>query len=78
MTTPASRSCASSNSKANRVRFRPPSEGRPLGKAAGGVVPAGQVFTYSDFVGSHRFTVFGAVPAAGILGFARPVITGPF
>ena len=47
------------------MRFKPPPEGRPLGTAAGGVVPASQVFTYSDFVGSQdsRYLARSRLPA---------------
>lgn len=51
------------------------SEGRALPQATGGLVPAGHVFLHSAFLGSFDSRYFGPVPASGILGLARPVIT---
>jgi conjugative transfer signal peptidase TraF len=48
---------------------------RPLTSWSGGVVPAGEVFLHSDFVGSYDSRYFGPVPAAGVLGRAVPVLT---
>lgn len=47
--------------------------GRALVPAASGVVPAGQLFLTSEFAGSYDSRYFGPVPAAGILGLARPI-----
>jgi conjugative transfer signal peptidase TraF len=53
-------------------------EGRALAPWAGGVVPAGHLFLYSDFAGSYDSRYFGPVPAEGLLGRAEPVLTfGP-
>lgn len=52
--------------------------GRPLGRFAGGIVPAGELFLHSDFAGSYDSRYFGPIPASGVLGRARPVLTfGP-
>jgi conjugative transfer signal peptidase TraF len=50
-------------------------EGRALAAFAGGVVPTGNVFLHSRFPGSYDSRYFGPVPAAGILGLARPILT---
>ncbi|WP_081770538.1 MULTISPECIES: conjugative transfer signal peptidase TraF [unclassified Mesorhizobium] len=50
-------------------------EGRALPAFAGGVVPAGNVFLHSRFPGSYDSRYFGPIPAAGILGLARPILT---
>ena len=50
-------------------------EGRPMKPWMGGIVPEGEVFLHSNFVGSYDSRYFGPVPAAGILGLAREVIT---
>lgn len=50
-------------------------EGRPMMPWKGGVVPEGEVFLHSDFVGSYDSRYFGPLPAAGILGLAREVLT---
>ena len=49
--------------------------GRVLPAFAGGVVPTGNVFLHSRFPGSYDSRYFGPVPAAGILGFARQILT---
>ena len=49
--------------------------GRALLPSAGGIVPAGEVFLHSDFVGSYDSRYFGPVPANGILGLAQEVLT---
>ncbi|ABE65119.1 conujugal transfer protein TraF precursor (plasmid) [Nitrobacter hamburgensis X14] len=49
--------------------------GRPLLPFAGGVIPAGALFLHSDFAGSYDSRYFGPIPASGILGLARPVLT---
>jgi len=50
-------------------------QGRVLTPFPGGVVPAGKVFLHSRFPGSYDSRYFGPVPAAGILGLARPILT---
>ena len=50
-------------------------EGRPMKPWMGGIVPLGEVFLHSDFVGSYDSRYFGPLPAAGILGLAREVLT---
>lgn len=50
-------------------------EGRPLTPWSGGIVPNGELFLHSDFVGSYDSRYFGPVPADGILGLAREVLT---
>lgn len=50
-------------------------EGRALTPDAGGVVPAGQLFLFSDFAGSYDSRYFGPVPDDGLLGLARPLLT---
>jgi len=50
-------------------------EGRALAAYAGGVVPDGHLYLHSDFEGSYDSRYFGPVPAAGLLGLARPVAT---
>jgi conjugative transfer signal peptidase TraF len=47
--------------------------GRPMTPWSG-VVPEGQVFVYSDYGASYDSRYFGPLPAAGILGLARPVL----
>lgn len=49
-------------------------EGRALPAFSGGVVPTGNVFLHSRFPGSYDSRYFGPIPAAGILGLARPII----
>jgi len=51
------------------------SKGRPLLPFAGGTVPAGFLFLHSPFPGSWDSRYFGPVPAAGVLGFAKKVLT---
>ena len=50
-------------------------EGRPMTPFGGGIVPAGSVFLHSPFAGSYDSRYFGPVPASGILGLAREVLT---
>ena len=50
-------------------------EGRPMTAWTGGVVPEGELFLHSNFVGSYDSRNFGPLPAAGILGLAREVLT---
>lgn len=49
--------------------------GRTLAPYSGGLVPAGTLFLYSDFAGSYDSRYFGPIPASGLLGLARPIIT---
>lgn len=52
--------------------------GRPLSPFAGGVIPAGELFLHSEFAGSYDSRYFGPIPASGVLGLARPILTfGP-
>lgn len=48
--------------------------GRALTAYAGGIVPPGQLFLHSDFVGSYDSRYFGPIPAAGVLGLAQPLL----
>ncbi|MBX4962645.1 conjugative transfer signal peptidase TraF [Rhizobium binae] len=50
-------------------------EGRPLIPDPGGVVPRGYLFLHSSFASSYDSRYFGPVPASGLLGLARPVLT---
>ncbi|UQE03853.1 conjugative transfer signal peptidase TraF (plasmid) [Bradyrhizobium japonicum] len=50
-------------------------QGRPLPPGVGGVVPSGNLFLHSPFAGSYDSRYFGAVPEAGLLGLARPILT---
>lgn len=50
-------------------------KGRALPAFVGGVVPTGNVFLHSRFQGSYDSRYFGPVPATGILGLARHVLT---
>lgn len=50
-------------------------KGRALAHYEGGVVQEGFVFLHSDFAGSYDSRYFGPIPAAGILGLAREVLT---
>ncbi|NLS07319.1 conjugative transfer signal peptidase TraF [Rhizobium sp. P32RR-XVIII] len=50
-------------------------QGRPLRPYAGGTVPAGFLFLHSPFPGSWDSRYFGPVPAAGVLGLAKQVLT---
>lgn len=50
-------------------------EGRPLRPFAGGIVPPGHLFLHSSFASSYDSRYFGPLPAAGLLGLARPVLT---
>ncbi|TYR36062.1 conjugative transfer signal peptidase TraF [Mesorhizobium microcysteis] len=50
-------------------------KGRPMTPWTGGVVPEGEVFLHSDFVGSYDSRYFGPLPAAGVLGLAQEIIT---
>jgi len=48
--------------------------GRALALADGGVVAAGKLFLFSEFAGSYDSRYFGAIPASGALGLARPLL----
>jgi conjugative transfer signal peptidase TraF len=48
--------------------------GRPLSPTAGGIVPNGQLFLFSEFAGSYDSRYFGPIPAAGVLGLAHPLL----
>lgn len=50
-------------------------EGRSLAAHAGGIVPPGHLYLHSDYAGSYDSRYFGPIPAAGLLGLARPVAT---
>lgn len=47
--------------------------GRALTPAPGGVVPPDTLFLFSTFRGSYDSRYFGPIPAAGVLGLAKPV-----
>ncbi len=50
-------------------------EGRELKPYPGGVVPSGNLFFHSSFASSYDSRYFGPVPASGVLGLARPILT---
>ena len=50
-------------------------EGRPLRPFVGGIVPPGHLFLHSSFASSYDSRYFGPLPAVGLLGLARPVLT---
>ncbi|CDM60330.1 conjugative transfer signal peptidase TraF [Rhizobium favelukesii] len=50
-------------------------KGRPLPPFPSGTVPPGYVFLHSAFPGSYDSRYFGPLPASGILGLAREVLT---
>jgi conjugative transfer signal peptidase TraF len=50
-------------------------QGRVLPTYAGGVVPLGALFVHSDYVASFDSRYFGPIPAGGVLGLAREVLT---
>nr|WP_244301590.1 conjugative transfer signal peptidase TraF [Stappia sp. P2PMeth1] len=54
---------------------RTDAEGRALSSWSGGIVPAGYLFLHSTFAGSYDSRYFGPIPASGVLGLARPVLT---
>lgn len=49
--------------------------GRPITPFVGGVVPDDSVFLHSQFRSSYDSRYFGPLPASGILGLAKPVLT---
>lgn len=58
----------------SRVR-RTDGEGRPIEPFAGGLVPPDHLFLHSSFASSYDSRYFGPIPASGLLGLARPVLT---
>lgn len=48
--------------------------GRLLAPDAGGIVPAGSLFLFSEYAGSYDSRYFGPIPAAGVLGLAHPLL----
>lgn len=50
-------------------------EGRRLIAYSGGTIPPGHLFLYSSFPGSYDSRYFGPVPASGVLGLAKPILT---
>lgn len=50
-------------------------DGRPVRPFAGGIVPFDYLFLHSAFASSYDSRYFGPVPASGLLGLARPVLT---
>lgn len=49
--------------------------GRTLVPHSGGVVPENNLFLHSSYAGSYDSRYFGPIPASGLLGLARPVLT---
>ena len=49
-------------------------KGRALTPDAGGVVPDGKLFLFSEFAGSYDSRYFGPIPTAGVLGLAQPLL----
>ncbi len=49
--------------------------GRSIAPFAGGVVPPDHLFLHSSFASSYDSRYFGPIPASGLLGLARPVLT---
>lgn len=50
-------------------------EGRALSSWPGGIVPTGHLFLHSTFAGSYDSRYFGPIPASGVPGLARPILT---
>jgi conjugative transfer signal peptidase TraF len=50
-------------------------QGRSLRHDRSGMVPPGEVYLHSDFVGSWDSRYFGPVPVSGVLGLAQEVLT---
>lgn len=50
-------------------------EGRAVLPFASGVVPPDHLFLHSSFASSYDSRYFGPIPASGLLGLARPVLT---
>jgi conjugative transfer signal peptidase TraF len=53
-------------------------EGRTLTPYAGGTVPSGKLFLFSEFAGSYDSRYFGPIPAVGVLGLAHPLLVLDF
>lgn len=49
-------------------------EGRALTPDAGGIVPVGKLFLFSEFAGSYDSRYFGPIPDDGLLGLAHPLL----
>ena len=50
-------------------------EGQTMPVFAGGTVGEGALFLHSNFVGSYDSRYFGPIPAEGVLGLAREILT---
>jgi conjugative transfer signal peptidase TraF len=50
-------------------------EGRAMPVFAGGTIGESTLFLHSEFVGSYDSRYFGPIPAEGVLGLAREVLT---
>ena len=50
-------------------------QGRSLRHNQSGMVPPGQVYLHSGFIGSWDSRYFGPVPVSGVLGLAQEVLT---
>lgn len=50
-------------------------EGRAMRSVSGGPVPPGYLYLHSDYAGSYDSRYFGPIPAEGLLGLARPLLT---
>ncbi|MFN7026657.1 MAG: conjugative transfer signal peptidase TraF [Pseudorhizobium sp.] len=50
-------------------------QGRSLRHDRSGMVPPGEVYLHSDFMGSWDSRYFGPVPESGVLGLAQEVLT---
>lgn len=59
---------------ASRVRHKD-SQNRAIEPFPGGTVPPGHLFLHSSIASSYDSRYFGPIPAAGLLGRARPVLT---
>jgi conjugative transfer signal peptidase TraF len=59
---------------ASSVRARD-GKGRAITRFAGGIVPPGHLFLHASFASSYDSRYFGPIPASGLLGLARPVLT---
>ncbi|WP_323848108.1 conjugative transfer signal peptidase TraF [Aminobacter sp. MET-1] len=53
-------------------------QGRAVVPFAGGTIPQGYLFLHSTTANSYDSRYFGPVPASGLLGYARPIITFHF
>lgn len=59
---------------ASRIRHKD-DQGRAVAPFAGGTVPPGYLFLHSSIASSYDSRYFGPIPATGLLGRARPIIT---